>query len=73
MAAGKTKYQIMNNVNNSIASGIRDKLSNPAGAVLVNLVFRKVRSDVRTKTNSGTSSWAYRQVRDRLYEQVNKT
>jgi hypothetical protein len=73
MAAGKTKYQIMNNVNNSIASGIRDKLSNPAGAVLVNLVFRKVRSDVRTKTNSVASSWIYRQVRDRLYQQVNKT
>ena len=53
MAAGKTKYQVMNNVNNGIASGIRDRLSNPSGAVLVNLVFRKVRSEVRTKTNSG--------------------
>ena len=73
MAAGKTKYQVMNNVNNGIASGIRDRLSNPSGAVLVNLVFRKVRSEVRTKTNSGAISWVYKQVRDRLYEQVNKT
>jgi hypothetical protein len=73
MATCSTKYQVMNNVNNSIASGIRDKLSNPAGAVLVNQVYRKVRSDVRTKTNSAGSSWIYRQVRDKLHQQVNKT